>query len=442
MRTYISIFISSFLLLISCEKNSNHPTSSSNEYSIVGKIIDQASGQGLEGSIVKIVNDQNAYQITSGTGGAFSFQNIKSGEYLLTTESSQNGKILTDTCGNYNTDTPDWGNIYSNTFASIRGTINLDGETDHSFINVQLLGTDKSAITNNRGKFRIDFIFPDTFDLYISKDKNYKEIRLNDLVMHQGDIFEIDTTMLYRFKPLVLEEQTGLDSLSDKDAGFCFASGYFWYTNIKGLLKYDPINTQEEQVFVLNNTGPYAGIYYLGIPYVTYDYGDGIWLSMDEPSELYYRKYSIINNSITDSIQVKTLPSHHPFRIAYDPINNYLVLFESYTAFYPKIHKYDLVSHNIETVNLQLEEYEFSNYKDIEISEIFIDPNGKVYFILKIKDLNDIIKYHLYICNNLSELNLIQIYKFPDTYNYSKRLSFYNNEVYTVYGGKVYKLVF
>ena len=437
MKYYISTLIS-FFLLLSCEKDSTIPAENLNEYSVIGKIVDQASGQGLTGSLVKIVNNQNAYQTMTGTDGAFGFQNIKSGEYLLTTETSQNGKVLTDTCGNFNTDTPDWGTVYANTFASITGTINLEGETDHSFINVQLLGTDKSAITTNQGKFRIDFIFPDTYDLYISKDENYKEIRLNNITIHQGDIFNIDTTMLYRFKPLVLEEQIGLDFLSDKEAGFCFASGYFWYTNNKGLLKYDPINSIEEQVFVLHTT---FGIYYLGTPYVTYDYNDGIWLSMDEPSEWYYRKYSINNNGITDSIKVNILPSHHSFRIAYDSINSYLVLFESYTAFYPKIHKYDLASQNIETVNLQLDEYDFSKYKDIEISQIFIDPNGKVYFILKIIDLNDIIKYHLYICNNLSELGLIQIYKFPDTYNYPRRLSFYNNEIYTVYGGKVYKLV-
>ncbi|MEE9119589.1 MAG: hypothetical protein V3U02_13485 [Calditrichia bacterium] len=116
-------------------------------------------------------------------------------------------------------------------------------------------------------------------------------------------------------------------------------------------------------------------------------------------------------------------------------------MFESYTAFYPKIHKYDLQNHSIETVNLQLEAYDFSIYKTIDVSQIFIDPNGKVYFILAIKDLNDIWEYHLYICNNLSDLNLIQIYKFPSTYNYSRRLSYYNNEIYTIYSGKVYKFV-
>lgn len=449
MKKYIYILVSCFLLFLSCEKDPSAPSSNSNKYSIIGKIVDQASGQGLATTLVKIVSIQNAYQTTTGAEGSFSFQNIASGEYLLTTEKSQNEKVLIDTCGNYNTDTPDWGTIYSQTFASITGMIKLEGENDYSFINVQLLGTDKSALTTNQGNFRIDFVFQDTYDLYISKDENYKEIRINNLVINQGEVFEIDTTMKYRFKPLILDEATDLSFLTDKDAGFCFASGYFWFTNIKGLLKYDLINNIEEQVYILYNSGPYSGIYYLGEPYVTYDYSDGIWLSMDEPSEWYYRKYSIINNGIIDSVRVNTLPSHHPFRIAYDPITDLLVFFQSYTAFYPIIYKYDLQSHNIEPVNLQLEEYDFSNYKEINIDQIFIDPNGKVYFVLVIYDLNDIKKFHLYICNNLTDLDLIQIYKFPDFYNFSGRLSFYNNDIYTIYsryqptiGGKVYKLIF
>ena len=98
-----------------------------------------------------------------------------------------------------------------------------------------------------------------------------------------------------------------------------------------------------------------------------------------------------------DSIKTSTLPLHRSLRIAYDPVNNCIVLFESYTAFYPKIHKYDLQNQNIETVNLQLEEYEFSNYKSINIEQIFIDPNGRIYFTLNTIDLNDKKVFHFNI---------------------------------------------
>jgi hypothetical protein len=432
----ISLFIFiCFIVFANCEKDTTNPIVESDQKSIIGKIVDKASGQGLTGALVKISNSQNAYQTTSGTAGSFGFQNIESGEYLLKTESIENGKSLTDSCGIYNTDTPDWGAIYSSTFASIIGTIELEGQSDHSFINVQLLGTNKSALTTNQGKFRIDFIFPDTYDLFISKDENYIEIKQNNLIISQGEIFSVDTTMQYRFKPLVLEDESSLDFLDDKSAGFCYANGYFWYTNRYGLLQYDPINQLEEQVY---NHNPY----YLGTPYVTYDYEDGIWLTSDEPNEWYYRKYSINNSGIIDSIKTSTLPLHRSLRIAYDPINNCLVLFESYTSFYPKIHKYDLQNQNIETVNLQLEEYEFSNYKSINIEQIFIDPNGKVYFTLNTIDINDKKVLHLYVCNNTTDLNLIQIYKFPNTYASANRLSYYENEIYSTSKGKLYKLIF
>jgi hypothetical protein len=246
-----------------------------------------------------------------------------------------------------------------------------------------------------------------------------------------------------------MEEATELAFVSGKDAGFCYADNHFWYTNYKGLLKYDPVNVIEEQVFVLQNGDPYGGIYYLGEPYVTYDYGDGIWLTMDEPKEWYYRKYSISQDKIIDSIKVNNLPTHNVFRTAYDSNKDALVLFESYTSFHPNIHIYDLSTHHVETINLNLKEYDFDEYSSINIDQIFIDPQGKIYMTLLIYDLNDKKYYHLYICNNTTDFDLIQIYKFPDFYKFSGRLSSYNNQVFTnyssvqpTYGGKVFKLVF
>jgi hypothetical protein len=433
MRNIYFLLVIYVLLFISCANDSTTPTSNSNEYSIIGKIVDKSSGQGLQGTLVKIESNQNAYQAFTGEDGSFGFQNINSGEYLLSTETSLEGKIIIDTCGYYNTESTNWGTIYTDSFASIIGIVHLEGASDHSFINVQLLGTDKSALTTNQGNFRIDFIFPDTYDIYISKEGTYKEIRINDLEIKQGDIINVDTTMSYRFKPLVLEEESELDFLINKNSGFCYANGYFWYTNGFGLIQYDQINQTEEQVYIHSP-------FYLGDPYVTYDYDDGIWLSGDEPYELYYRKYSISENAIIDSIRLNSLPLHDLFRIAYDPLSDNLVLFESYTAFFPKIHKLDFQSGAIQTVDLQIEEFDFNNYKNINIDRIFIAPTGKVYFIIITTDLNDIRKYYLYLCNNVIDLKLIQIYKFPDSYKYFNRLSYYNNEIYII-GAKVHKLV-
>lgn len=443
MKKYALIF-SCLLLFFECNKESStepgdRPDDTS--HSISGIILDKASSDGLSGTIVKIGNSQNTYQTTTAASGSFSFQDIQSGVYQLSTVTIQNSKTLMDTCGIFNTDSTDWGIIYSQTFASITGTIRLEGQTDYSFINVQLLGTDKSAVTTNQGKFRIDFLFPDTYDLYISKDDDYKEIRINDLSINQGDMFIVDTTINYRFKPLELEVTTDLSVLSDKDAGFCYVNDKFWYTNSMGLLKYDPINSIEEQVYILYNSSPFSSIHYLGIPYVTYDYDDGIWLSMDEPSVWYYRKYSISGNRIIDSVKVNSLPSHDVFNLAYDPISNVLVFFD-YTSFYPKIYTYDPITKNVTTISFQLEEYNFDNYKSINIVDIFIDPTGRLYLILSLKDLNDQYSRHLYVCNSLENTKLIQIYKFPTYYGYWNRLSYYNNEIYTINRGTVYKFVF
>ena len=170
MRNINFLLVLYAILFFSCAKDSNTPTSNPTEYSIIGKLVDKSSGQGLQGTLVKIESHQNAYQTFTGEEGNFGFQHINSGEYILSIEISLEGKIVTDTCGSYTTESTNWGTIYTDSFASIIGTIQLEGVIDHSFINVQLLGTDKSALTTNQGKFRIDFIFPDTYDIYISKE--------------------------------------------------------------------------------------------------------------------------------------------------------------------------------------------------------------------------------------------------------------------------------
>lgn len=232
----VSLLFFSFFLFFQCNKESttgpgDKPDDTS--HFISGIILDKASSEGLSGSIVKISNIQNTYQTTTEASGSFGFSDVQSGEYQLSTVTIQNNKILSDTCGIFNTDSSDWGIIYSKTFASITGTIQLEGQTDYSFINVQLLGTDKSAVTTNQGRFRIDFIFPDTYDLFISKE-DYKAIRINDLSIRQGDLFEVDTTINYRFKPLGLEEAPELSFLCSRDpeaTKFCYAGGFFWYTH-------------------------------------------------------------------------------------------------------------------------------------------------------------------------------------------------------------------
>lgn len=111
MKKCFTILLIAFLLFLNCERKSADPNL--NDYSVIGKIVDEVSGQACIEILVRILNNQNAYHTITGTDGSFRFQSISRGEYFLTVEVSKNGKTLTDTCGKYSTDTQNWGTIYT-----------------------------------------------------------------------------------------------------------------------------------------------------------------------------------------------------------------------------------------------------------------------------------------------------------------------------------------
>jgi hypothetical protein len=451
MKKLLSLYFC-LCLFVQCGKDSTtepggNPDPAS--HTISGIIIDQASSEGLSGTIVKIGNIQNTYKTTTEASGSFSFKNIQDGEYQLSTVTIQNRKILTDTCGMFHTDSSDWGIVYSQTFASISGTIKLEGQTDCSFINVQLLGTDKSAVTTNQGKFRIDFIFPDTYDLYISMDNDYKEIRINDLTIDQGDLFVVDTMLIRRFKQIEIEESTSLSFLNEKSTRFCYANGYFWYCRdyiisdsinefvSSGFFRNDPLTQLEEPVYTVPGMG------YLDIEFLSYDYNDGMWLGREMADTIWHQsayeiRYSIASNSITDSINIDSFPCWNCGGIACDPVSHTLVFFELNTSSL-KITCYDPATKNYETSVLPFIEYDISQFKRISLLEVFIDPSGKLYLLLLLKDLYDQISYNIYTCNGIKDGSQIRIYKSPGGIF---SFFYYNNDMYAFINDRIYRLLF
>ena len=129
IKQIISHIILFILLIFSCQKETTNP--SLTEISISGQVIDKASGLGLSGTVVKISNNESAYCTTTGTNGYFGFQDIKPGEYMMITETVLDNHLLKDTCGTYNTNVPDWGTIFTEHFAAIRGTVSLKGVEDY-----------------------------------------------------------------------------------------------------------------------------------------------------------------------------------------------------------------------------------------------------------------------------------------------------------------------
>lgn len=422
-----SIIIILALLVLSCSNDSTNPESNSDQHSIVGKILDKASNQGISGSLVKIANDKNAYQTVTGAGGSFSFQDIASGEYVLTTELSHDNKVVVDTCGKYSTTVPDWGTIYSNIFASITGTIRIEDETDYSLINVQLLGTDKSALTTNKGKFRIDFIFPDTYDLYITKDKNFNEIKIKDIRLSAGQILEVDTLLTYKFKPLKLIPRDDLSFLSDAYTGFCYYNGYFYFTGNDGIYRYNPANEEKTKVY---------DHYYIGKPHLTYDYTENVWISGDEMSNSQYRKFSLPESVVIDSVKFDAYNDE----LAWDPTNNSLIS----VIYAPTLVVYSFDTHTTTRITPEIKEFDPADYKRLSFNNIFIDPEGKIYVTVLVKDNYDHLKTYLCVWDNLKTMNLLKIYKFPTNFHYLSSLSYYDGKIYTVnYNDRiVYEIAF
>jgi hypothetical protein len=405
----------------------NSESNSDNSNSIIGRIIDKASNLSSSGTLVKIVNNENAYQVTTDASGNFSFTNINQGDYELIVVNSSDLISITDTVGIYSTTIPDWGDIYAELFASIRGKILIEGLSDYSFVNVQLLGTDKNALTTNQGNFRIDFIFPDLYDIYISvDDQNYNSYQIKDINLGAGDIYTIDTLLTLKFRNVTLLEATDIILPSVLYTNFTYAEGKYWYgKSIKGLFSYDPLLEEENLVF---------SHYFLGDPKVINDYNDGIWFTGDQATEWMHRKYSINEDEIIDSVSAGE--SFTTYSIAWDSDGNNLV---SHAVLEMNLLVYSMSSRQLTTISPLLE-YDPKDYESIRFYDIHIGENGTIYTLIRYRPTGLDEQLHLYIFENLINLKTVQIYKFPSL-NFS-RFSYKEGKIYTIQtGGQIFEIL-
>lgn len=202
----------------------------------------------------------------------------------------------------------------------------------------------------------------------------------------------------------------------------------------------DPLHQQEELVYTIVDSR-YNAIYY-----TCYDYNDGIWLSVesDDMSEYfnyYCLRYSITNNAIGDSINIKNIviAGYDPFQSAYDPVSKTLVFFEPGMNLNPKLICYDPTTQNVTTIILQLEEYNSNEFNSLYIQNIFIDPSGRLYIFLYARDLSNQSSRHLYICNSIKDTSMIRIYDCP---SYIVSFFYYNSAMYAYINDRIYKLLF
>jgi len=424
----ILILSFTFIFLYYCSDTvTNSESNSDTNISIIGRIIDKASNLGSSATLVKIVNNENAYQTTTDAAGNFSFTNIKGGDYQLIVEGSSGTRSIIDTVGVYSTITPDWGNIYAEIFASINGTILIEGLSDHSFVNVQLLGTDKSALTTNQGNFRIDFIFPDLYDIYISvEDQNYASYHIKDVSLEAGEIYTIDTLLTYKFKTITLIASSDIILPRVLGTNFSYADGKYWYgKSIEGIYSYDPVAEKETLVF---------SHFFLGDPKVIFDYDDGIWSTGDQATEWMHRKFSISANKIIDSVSASE--SFTTYSIAWDPEGNNLV---SHSELEMDLLLYSMSSGELTSLSPQLQ-YDPQDYESIRFYDVLIGEDQTIYTLIRYKPKEIEEELHLYIFDNLTDLNTVEIYKFPSL-NYS-RLSYKEGKIFIIqHGGQIYEIV-
>ncbi len=428
VKTIIPVLLFISLYLFGChDASTNSDPESPSKNSVIGRIVDKASNLGSSGTLVKIVNDQNAYQVNTDAGGNFSFINIDKDEYRLIVVGSSDSRSVSDTIGIYSSTDPDWGDIYAELFASIQGKIIIEGSTDHSFVSIQLLGTDKSAITTNQGNFRIDLIFPGLYDLYISvEDENYASYHFKDLTLAAGDIYIVDTVLTYKFKRAELRVVSDINLPTVLRTNFAYADGKYWYgKSIKGIYSYDPISEAEKRVF---------NHYFLGDPRVVYDYDDGIWSSGDQATTWMIRKYSISQAVVTDSLPVPS--GFSVYSLAWDMSSNSLI---SHAISAMELLMYSLSTKELTTLKPNLQ-YDPREYDSIRFYDILVEEGGKVYTLVryKPKDLDE--ELHLYIFDNLSDLNTLNIYKIPGALH--NRLSYKEGKLYIIKsGGEINEII-
>lgn len=385
--------------------------------SIIGQILDKASGNGIPSAYVKITQEGNTYGTTTNSSGHFNFADINSGTYKLISEVTNNGTVIIDTVGFFSTDSTDWGLILSEIFVSISGTITLEGELDNSFIDVLLLGTGSSAVTDNGGHFRFDFILPGQYDLYASFSDDYLEYRVNDLLLNAGESFVVDTTLSYRFRPLeLLTLEPLFPSARNRGyGGYAYYDGNFYYGNQLGLRKYSVQDETDSLIYSRQ---------FLGQLMITSDYTDGVWFNMDQPDNLQCRRYSISTNTITDSIPSQTFLTFQ-FSTAWDPLTQ--KLFGIQWGGGTKIKIYDPETGVVETKEFPFQ-YDASKYDHLSLLNIFIDPYAKLYLVVGYHTV-DASETHLYVCTNTIDFEVENIYRIDTDYNAWSKLWWYEDRL-------------
>ena len=410
------------MVLFGC--NSEDPTSppGNTSASIIGQVLDKASGNSISSAYVKIIQDDNSYATNTDGSGHFSFKDIQSGTYELISEVNQSGIILTDTVGFFSTDSTDWGMIYNEIFVSISGRILVEGVSDHSFTRVQLLGTGNAALTDNGGRFRFDFILPGQYDLYATNDDaDYSEYRQNNIVLGAGDLFLLDTTLHFMFQPLTFTTIPELYPVTSWQGGggFAYFDGKFYSGGGEGLRYYDA-QTELDTLIYRHQ--------FLGSPKIASDYEDGFWLASDTPEYWIYRRYSITEQTVTDSIAHSQF-GIDAFNLAWDPLTSRLIGV-GWLAEGPALNIYDPSLGSIEAIRFPFN-YDPEKYLDLRIAGIFIDPTGKLYLTVRYQN-SDGWQNHLYICHDTVDFEFEKVYRIETEFSVWSKICWYEGRLLMV----------
>ncbi|MFB6342633.1 hypothetical protein ACE1ET_12970 [Saccharicrinis sp. FJH62] len=432
----INIFL--FVLIILLSSCIKEPVETDRS-SIIGRVLDKASGQPLSSATLIIENEDNNYISTTNFDGYFEFKEIINGEYTviskkkedaITTKSSQFDGEITDTLGFFSTDSKNWGNLYSQTFCSLTGNITIPEISDYSEINVKLLGTDKSALTTNKGFFRFDFIFPGIYDIVLEKD-NYRKLSVNNIIVNKGEIYNIDT-IIQPIHKLITIEENALEWPHRDVIDFAFCEGKFWYCkSADPLMAYNPESGIESSHLWKN-------LDFMNHPYglagncdITDTYENSFWISGDAAVKWYVRKIEIKNNNalIVDSVDTGKY-GMMPYNFGWDPKSKSLIV---PTGYNDQLQVFNTNSRQLKTISVNLDlEYEETIYKGDGgyIRSIIVDPNGTIFLLIFKETIYDKRVMFMFKYDDLENMNLIDSYIFPDTYTKFNMLSYYMGNIY------------
>lgn len=225
--------------------------------------------------------------------------------FRKTAVSNNQNNEITDTLGSFITNSTNWGDIYSQTFCSITGNIVVPETNDYSEVIVKLLGTDKTALTTNKGFFRFDFLFPGKYDIKFEKEQ-LRDLKIIDIEITQGVEIFIDTIM----KPIhnvITIEKNAISWATRPVQDFIYCNNKFWFLiGGKGLFSYQP-EAQTEKVELwedLGIDGPYG---LAGVGSLTNCYDNTFWVCGDGMS-IINRRVNSSPVSVIDSIQAYLTP--------------------------------------------------------------------------------------------------------------------------------------